>query len=46
MGLASHEDAIKAVTDVANEYGVGSGGSPLAFGISKYFLQLRQEIAE
>jgi len=38
LGLAHHPAAREEAKKVMDEYGIGSGGSPLAFGVSKYYL--------
>jgi len=46
LGLSSDPGLIEEVTRVTKEYGVHSGGSPLAFGSSKYYNQLQKELAD
>jgi len=45
MGLSHHPSAKEAAIKALTEYGIGSGGSPLAFGVHKYYTQLRLELA-
>jgi len=37
LGLANHPFTVEAGIEAANEFGVNSAGSPLAFGATKYF---------
>lgn len=46
LGLAQHPSTVEAGIEAAKTFGVNSAGSPLAFGATKYFIQLRDEIAE
>jgi glycine C-acetyltransferase len=46
LGLSHHPKAKEAAIKTLTEYGIGSGGSPLAFGVHKYYTQLREELAE
>lgn len=46
MGLAQNEFAKEAAIKAAREFGCNSAGSPLAFGATKYFQQLKEELAE
>lgn len=46
LGLSHHPKAKEAAIKTLNEYGIGSGGSPLAFGVHKYYTQLREELAD
>ena len=46
LGLSHHPSAKAAAIKALEEYGIGSGGSPLAFGVHKYYTQLRHELAE
>lgn len=45
LGLSHHPKAKEAAIAALTEYGIGSGGSPLAFGVHKYYTQLREELA-
>ena len=42
LGLAQNEAAKEAAINAAREFGCNSAGSPLAFGATKYFQQLRE----
>lgn len=46
LGLAQHPSTVEAAIDAASTFGVNSAGSPLAFGATKYFMQLKEEIGE
>lgn len=46
LGLSHHPAAKEAALKAMTEYGIGSGGSPLAFGVHKYYTQLKQELAD
>jgi glycine C-acetyltransferase len=46
LGLAQHPATVDAAIDAATTFGVNSAGSPLAFGATKYFMQLKEEIGE
>lgn len=46
LGLAQHPATVEAAIEAASTFGVNSAGSPLAFGATKYFMQLKEEIGE
>jgi len=46
LGLAQNEFSTEAAIKAAQEFGCNSAGSPLAFGATKYYMQLKQELAE
>lgn len=46
LGLANHPDINKAFQDAVNQYGVGSGASPLIVGHSRPQRLLEEELAE
>lgn len=44
LGLSQSELSKEAAIEAAKDYGVNSCGSPLAFGSSKYYFQLIEEL--
>jgi len=44
LGLSQDEESKEAAKKAADEYGVNSCGSPLAFGAHKYYFQLIEEL--
>jgi glycine C-acetyltransferase len=46
LGLAQSPKAIEAAVEAARTFGVNSAGSPLAFGTTKYYSQLIEELKE
>lgn len=42
LGLAMNKYARDAAIEAAQNFGVNSAGSPLAFGATKYYVQLKQ----
>lgn len=46
LGLAKNDFARDAAIEAATNFGVNSAGSPLAFGATKYFMQLKDELTE
>lgn len=46
LGLSQNEEAKEAAQKAADDFGVNSCGSPLAFGGHKYYYQLVEEIKE
>ena len=46
LGLSYDEQTIEAAVEGAKTFGVNSAGSPLAFGATKYYMQLKEEIGE
>ncbi|CAK56862.1 unnamed protein product (macronuclear) [Paramecium tetraurelia] len=46
LGLCTNEQAKEAAATAAQEYSVNSCGAPLAFGASKYYMQLKEELKD
>lgn len=46
LGLSQNSLAKEAAIEAATTFGVNSAGSPLAFGATKYFGQLKEELAD
>ncbi|MDQ7031154.1 MAG: 8-amino-7-oxononanoate synthase [Desulfonauticus sp.] len=46
LGLSNHSELKKAVLEAINQFGVGSGASPLVSGHSEPLRQLEQELAQ
>jgi glycine C-acetyltransferase len=45
LGLSSHPDVIKAASDAAEMYGIGTGGAPGTTGTTEIHKELSAEIA-
>jgi glycine C-acetyltransferase len=46
LGLAQNDFAKEAAISAARDFGCNSAGSPLAFGATKYYIQLKDELAD
>ena len=46
LGLAQNPFAKEAAIKAVQDFGCNSAGSPMAFGATKYYMQLRRELAD